>query len=265
MKAVPDARVVLRPRGLLESCDLALRFMAIHAGAYTRVAVAYVLPAFVTLYVLRRWLRVDWEILWWIALALSAFLEGPFTILSGQLGLRSDAGVRQVSRAFARRLVPYSLVLLGAALLQSLAVLLLVVPWLWAAPALVFASEIVLLEGTGAGAMRRSRRLGTGFGYSSRALGLVFLLAFIRVVCVVLAEVGLRNTVGVLLDLRLPVESMWNTGGSPYALVGLCASIPVCAGVRYMSYLDVRTRREGWDLQRRFHGLAERLAERRAA
>ena len=36
------------------------------------------------------------------------------------------------------------------------------------------------------------------------------------------------------------------------AIAGLFASLPLVATLRFLAYIDIRTRREGWDIQVRF-------------
>src|SRR6185436_8021455 len=59
-----------------------------------------------------------------------------------------------------------------------------------------------------------------------------------------------------VLQLGLPLGSLWKQGGSAYALVGFFLSVPVTAAARFLKYVDVRTRKEGWDIQLRFTAIA---------
>jgi hypothetical protein len=52
--------------------------------------------------------------------------------------------------------------------------------------------------------------------------------------------------------------SLYDDGGSTFALAGFFASIPYVASTRFLGYVDRRTRREGWDIQVRFAALAQR-------
>lgn len=258
MSAAPDAHVVLRARGLLESADLAFRFVVVNAKLFAWLSACVVLPGLLGSLALRYWLDADALTTWTASLALALVLEGPFTALLGQQALRGDARVRDALRAFARRVVPFGLVLVAVAVLQGVALMLMAVPWVFAALATVFVPEVVLLEGAGmVGAFKRASRITAG--YTGRAFGLVLLLILGRLAAVVVTDAALRPTLGVLLDVRIPVESLWRNGVSPYALLGLWISVPFCAAVRYFEYIDLRTLREGWDLQRRFQLLAASL------
>ena len=70
-----------------------------------------------------------------------------------------------------------------------------------------------------------------------------------------------------VLQLGQPFGDLWKEGGSGYALLGFFLAVPVVAAARFLKYIDVRTRKEGWDIQLRFVALAEQsaLARRSAA
>ena len=53
-----------------------------------------------------------------------------------------------------------------------------------------------------------------------------------------------------------PVGELFVEGGSAYALLGFFLSVPVVSAARFLQYIDVRTRKEGWDIQLRFTAIA---------
>ena len=55
-----------------------------------------------------------------------------------------------------------------------------------------------------------------------------------------------------------PFGSMLEDHGSPFALLGFLLSVPVVATARFLSYIDTRTRADGWDIQVRFLGIASK-------
>jgi hypothetical protein len=83
-----------------------------------------------------------------------------------------------------------------------------------------------------------------------------------------IAELGGRTMLAELLQIR-PPPSAFVEGGSVLCLVGWFAAVPYLAAARFFSYLNVRTRVEGWDIQTRFATIRSRLAtgdeEREAA
>lgn len=256
MTAAPDARVVLRARGLLESADLSLRFIGAHVAIIGRLTAAIAIPGFAASLAMHNWLGIDAFTTWFTSFMVAGLLEGPFTILCGQLALRRDATIGEALRTFSRRAFAFMLILLGAVTAKVVTLGIL-------APAFVFLPEIVLLEGAGRGAFRRARRMTSG--EYPRAMGLALLLLATRACCVVLMDATLSRTLGVLFDVHVTLESLWSDGISPYALAGLWLSVPLCAVMRYVAYIDFRTIREGWDVQRRFQVLSTRLAAEEAA
>ena len=70
---------------------------------------------------------------------------------------------------------------------------------------------------------------------------------------------------GERMQLGRPVGSLFDNGGSTYALLGYFLSVPYVASARFLGYVDSRTRREGWDIQVRFAALLQRAATEEAA
>jgi len=72
--------------------------------------------------------------------------------------------------------------------------------------------------------------------------------------------------VSLVLQLGSPFGSLFTNGGTPYALAGFFATVPLVAAARFLFYIDLRTRKEGWDIQLRFMAIARaeppRLEER---
>jgi len=150
--------------------------------------------------------------------------------------------------------------LAGARLAQLLALcasaFLLGLPWFYVGPALLFCTEVIVLERASLGAaIARSQRIASArFGV---ALGATVLLLALKVGGVILADVAGRELLEGLLEIR-PPPSMLHAGGSWLALLGWWATVPVLATARFFVYLDIRTRSEGWDIQIRFAAIAAR-------
>jgi hypothetical protein len=143
--------------------------------------------------------------------------------------------------------------------------MLFLVPGVWIGILMFFIVEVAVLERATFGqAMSRSRRIMAG--QSGQAL-----VAVLALVGLHLAAIAIGDEVGraVLVDLfqfSAP-ETLWTAGGSTLALLGFWLFVPYVATARFLVYLDLRTRSEGWDIQTRFAALALRSAdpERRAA
>ena len=74
-------------------------------------------------------------------------------------------------------------------------------------------------------------------------------MVFASVLCSELLGLGL---VSYLLQLGSPLGSLFEDGGSLFALLGLFLSTPLVATARFLTYIDGRTRRDAWDVQVRF-------------
>jgi hypothetical protein len=164
---------------------------------------------------------------------------------------------RRVWGRFARRLVPYLGILLVSRLLLGASLLFFpVLPF--TAVCLMFVREVVLLEGAPVfGGIGRSFRFVRRQAGASMGLLLATLLA--PAALAVGAELLGDGLVAQVLQLGSPFGKMFGEGwqgGSGYALLGFFLSIPVTASARFLKYIDIRTRKEGWDIQLRFTAVA---------
>ncbi len=257
MSAAPDARFALRVRGVLESADLGLRALVLHARAFAQIALVTCVPGLLATLAMRYIAGLEALVVWLVALAWGGFAEGPFTTLAGAVAMHRDASPREAGRVFAQRAVRYAWYRSVSMVLQAASALALLVPWLFVAPSQLFVSEVVLLERANRGVFSRAGRVVATA--SGRAMRSALLFVAVRVGMVLLADAALRRTVGLLFDLHAPTESLGTAGISPYALAGFWASVPVIAMMRYLAYVDLRTQCEGWDVQRRFQRLSASL------
>ena len=246
------ARVALRERSLVDVLDLAIRFCVTHAGAYARMSLVMIAPAFATTWSVAQ--AHGWWVAWPLAVLLASLIDGCFVALASRL-VFGHARVRDALRATAtvlHHLVAVRLVQ-GIALLASLS--LLGMPWLWLGAVLLFMPEVVVLErATLLEVWVRSfvvAHSGLGIAASAR-----FLLSGLVGASVLFADMAGRELQGIL-EIR-PDPSILEKGGSTLALLGFWAVLPLVATTRFFVYLDVRTRAEGWDIQTRFAALVAR-------
>ena len=131
----------------------------------------------------------------------------------------------------------------------------------------IFIPEAMLLEGASFGkALARSRALARNRGGVCFAIWLVrlFLPAFGAIALDLLLQRGVSAT---CCSSGTPPERCATDGGSGFAVLGALLAVPLGAAMRFLGYIDLRTRKEGWDIQLRFVALAEQsaLGRRRAA
>jgi hypothetical protein len=265
-----DSRVVLRLRGVPELLDLAFRVtLQANGRVYLRLSAVTLLPCFAACLGLRYLAHWRWLSVWLAAAAMVAAAQGVFTVAAGRLLFAESLPVGEVLGRFFRRLPSYlatlvllRLVIIGCALLvasgaspATIALITLAAlsyPFLWARS--VFLHEIVLLEGSSPGqTMARGRRfIVRQYG---AALGLLVSLLGAQVAFVVVFELLGQAAVGWLLQLGEPLGNLWENGGSVYALAGFFVAVPYLATARFLKYIDVRTAKEGWDIQLKFTAL----------
>lgn len=251
---VLTARVAFRDRSTIDVFDLTLRFLVVHGAAYARIAAIVALPSAVVTTVVGY--AFGWTLGWVVAGILFLAAQVPFTLLASRLVFETNVTTKSVL-ASALAATPRILVMrAGWAFAMTAGTLLFVVPGLWAAGSLHFMSEVMLLERATVGAaFGRSQRVASaslGESLAGASLGLLVVVA-----AVVLAELGGRALITDLLELR-PPASAWTEGGSALAMFGLFAIVPYATTARFFTYLNVRTRVEGWDIQTRFAALVAR-------
>jgi hypothetical protein len=253
-----SARVALRPRSLTEVLDLAVPFCLMNGKLLGRLALVTLAPLAALAAALRLGADWSWPALWLLLVPAGFVLEGVFTVALGEALFRpaGEVRARAVLLRFARRLPAY----LGAQLARAVVLLasaVVVVPPLLLGPAWLFVPEAVLLENAGLlAAARRSRALGWGRGVGVFGLWLAALAA--PALAAVMAELLGGGVTSFVLQLGRPLGDLWREGGSAFAVVGLLAATPCVAALRFLGYIDLRTRKEGWDIQLRFVSWVER-------
>ncbi len=262
-----DSAVVLRPRSVSEVADLAFRVCSSLAfGLYARLALLTLLPVFALCLSLHYVWDVAWGYIWLVAILLGPLAEAAFSVAVSQLMFSPDLGPRPVLVLLRKRFFA----LVGSFFIRLIAVVISVVSMLILTPfafiRLLFLDEACLLEGlSGSRAYERSHRLveyrGAGTGFL-----VVLLLAGIRIGSVIIAEFLADGIIGDLLQFGRPFGWLFSDGGSPASLAGFFLAIPLIATVRFLYYIDTRTRADGWDIQLRFHAIRARAeSERKAA
>lgn len=254
-----EARVVLRPRTLPEILDLALRFATDPAAAlYAKLSALVLLPAYLLTLAAHWALDWSWPAVWGLAVGIATPIQGVFTIAVGKLMFTEHVSIREILREYLRRLGSYlaTLVITRVQIAAASVLAVLVLPPLWMWGRSFHVHEACLLERAGAtDAVKRAARM-----VEHRVLGaagtlLMLTLAAVGFVAVAeaLINYGLFEFV---LQIGKPFGSLLHEGGSAAALLGLFLAVPYWATARFLAYVDLRTRRDGWDVQLRFMALA---------
>jgi hypothetical protein len=254
------ATMVLRPRSVSEVLDLACRFATGPAmGLFAKLTALVLVPGYVLALVAHYVAGWDWWAVWLMAFCYTVLAEGVFTVTASRMLFAEEVTVRQVMKVFGSRLSSFAFGMLIKVIALAAGTIAFFVPGIFVWMRSCFMTEASLLEGVGAtGAWTRSGRLSTTGSSPAFALLLTLLLA--RLAVVVAAELLGLAIVGDVLQLGEPFGSVWKDGGSPFALAGLFLTAPYVASARFLQYIDVRTRNDGWDIQVRFMGIVAREA-----
>lgn len=267
-----EARIVLHPRSLDETFDLALAYARSHARDLWRVALVSVLAVFVPCLALGFGLGLDDGAVFALGVLLTTLFERTTTIFVGRHVFGNTTSTRSAWAAFARRFGGLGFVALAVTLPGLMLVwsegdnegllgfgVMLGVFWPFLVASGMHLSEVSLLEQLPLGkSLKRARALGA-YRYG-RAMGLLLVGLGVRALFVYGAY-----AVGVFLfSFLLQVRGFADNFDFWLALLGYALSGPYVALVRFLDYIDARTRREGWDIQVRFNAIAQRTRAERA-
>lgn len=277
-----QARVVLRPRSLDETLDLALAYARRHGRELARLVLPLelgLLAILVAVHALGGGRSDRWGLTQAATLMLAPVLERIVTAYAGPHLFANPTTVRGALGAVARHpaatlasavLVPLPLLLplIGAVdeeqqqvFLGLAAVLYLFWPF-GLAQSLYRVPVQVLEQLRGPRARKRATGLvGPRFG---RALAFVVLTGGLRLFAMGVFEMASKLVLLDLLQLPIAIDRFTTDGGSWATIVGYLAVAPLIALARLFDYVDARTRREGWDIQVRFRAIEARAIERAA-
>lgn len=255
------ARVELRVRSATDVLDLAAPLALRSWRVFGPLAAAVLLPAFAGCLVIRYRFGWTWPAVWVLAVVLGAFTQVPFTLACGELLFAPprDVRVRPLLRRSLARLPAFFLSYVLTRLCHVAGLMVLVLP-LFTASWFFVVPEVLLLErASPLSALGRSMRAVRGRG--SAAFGVTLALLLLAAAGVVAGEVLGSSIVNTVLQLGEPFGQLLQRGGTPYALAGFFLTVPVIAAARFLAYTDLRTRKEGWDIQLRFMAIAAEAEE----
>lgn len=231
-------RLALRPRSLRAIADLGLQFVRQNALALAAPTATCIVPAVAV----AAWLHDGGEPVWlWIQVAvIVAFSSAPLTFACADLAVQPTTSLRSCLRRARARLPA----LFGV----HVAEWILRLPTLGLSTVLFqFAPEVVLLEAGGLeAATKRTRTLLSTVGFrwfTVPGLG-VALIGWGAAG----GEVG-WSAFRALWALPESPSGLTDEGFSVAAAAGAAVGHAVWVVVRFLIYLDCRTRAEGWDLQ----------------
>ena len=257
-----SAAIVFRPRSISELFDLACRFATGKAFVpLFKLSLWLLLPGWLLMCGLRLGFGWPWEAVWPLSVVWALGVQGPFTVCIGQLIFSGNAGAAPSIREALSRFWPtLATSLFFWVCLAFVGWTVLLIPVVYAR--FLFLNEVVLLEGQDTGnALKRTGSISKF--HMGQLMGFSLALIVCRLAAVGVVESLGQALVGSVLQLGAPLGNLYTEGGSAFALLGLFVSTPFIALARFLQYVDLRTRSEGWDIQVRFMSLTE--AQRKGA
>jgi len=225
--------------------------------AYSLPLVALALGMTLTLEI-----NVWWS--WVLLLLVAPLFSLPLVATCGHLVFSPTVDLNAIFRNTLRRTLPFLLLLTLLRVMVILGFLALIVPGLYLWRGSWFLGPIVALEGTSLGSsLRRARHFAAGFQ------GLATLHAFNGATLLIylttaLAAVG-HFMVGILgLNMAVIGDlTRHDLYEHLLAMIAFALSAPFVTTIWFFVYLEVRTRKEGWDLEIAFRDKARQLESRR--
>ncbi len=269
-------RIGVRERGFLEILDLALRIIRAHLFPILFTAAIGIVPCAVLNHVLLAgWesrasdLDLDFEheflngFLYLSCLILLVLVElpvatAPLTLYLGQVTFTESAQVRRIAVDFLKSL-PQILVLqvLGRMLFLPWGI-----TWLFSFILWPYVNEIILLERNPLFRRRRAGAASTLARISALHApnyGDLFARAFASGMIAPAMVAGIGASMWMIHSLL--VESWaFSHLGYVYLQIGMWVTVLFFTVVRFLCYLDLRIRNEGWELELRMRAEANRLS-----
>ena len=269
-----DANIVLRPRSLDETFDLAIAYLRTTLRDFVKLYAIFTIA--ITVFVVGVSVLLDLTIgqSFAISLILVPIYERIVTVFAGRHLFSNPASIGgaigMVMKRFGFFFIHTGFIVLPTLMIaltdwdsdEAMGVIgiMLAMAWLmFVVPSHIYITEVLLLEQLPVGrAMRRARVLiAYRFG---RALGSLVFSMVVRVGIVAMVYFGLNFLLGFVLQFEAIADNI----GVYFAVFGYVLGAPYVALARLFDYVDARTRREGWDIQVRFNAIAQRAAREEA-
>lgn len=256
-QAFGSSRVALRDRGFIDVLDLSFRFLREGFSPLAKLTIVVLpLPCLVT------WLAGNfgnWWLGWVVAALLLDLASAPFTALAGQFVFERDPSAKTALRrglGSIPRMIG-SNVLLGMGMVASY--FFFILPALFLLGATLFVPEVLILERANLlRAWERAMKLAAG-GSTDAVAGTLFRVGILVVAPMLADQVG-HIALATIFQVSGP-PTIWQEGGGLLPALGFWLAAPYVAVLRFLLYINVRTRAEGWDIQTEFATLAARSAD----
>lgn len=206
---------------------------------------------------------------WWVWILTFVFaplFSLPLVSTIGHLVFSPSVSFAAVMRMTLGRALPFVLLFLVNRLLTLGGIALLILPGLYLWRSSWFLGPITLLEGAELGAsFRRGRRFAIGFQgrVFAQASNVAATLVYLSLVFAALLHFFVVQVLGLTFST---LANLAQYEGYPHVLglVGFSLALPFVTLVWFFVYLDVRIRKEGWDLEIAFRTQRAKMERHRA-
>jgi hypothetical protein len=205
---------------------------------------------------------------WWVwalTLVFAPLFSLPLVSTIGHLVFSPSVSFGAVMRMIRSRALPFALLFLVNRLLTLGGLALLLLPGLYLWRSSWFLGPIALLEGAELGAsFRRGRRFAIGFQgrVFAQASNLCATLVYLSFTFAAILHFFLVQVLG-LTFTSLAGLVRYEGYNHLLGLVGFSLALPFVTLVWFFVYLDVRIRKEGWDLEIAFRSQRAKLERHR--
>jgi hypothetical protein len=256
-----DLQVEIRSRSVGQTVAMATRLLQERKGRVLFAWALYSLPlGLLSLGLLLGTELSPWWI-WLLTLTLASAFSLPMVVTVGHLVFSPTVTSGAVLGTSTRRFVSHLFLLLINRLLTAVGLVGVVVPGFYFWRMGWFIGPIVGLEGSGIGAsLRRGRHFAAGFNglTALHAVNAGALLIYWTGAIAALAHFFIRYAIGTNVAV---IGDLTRYDFYPH-LLGLgafCLIVPYVTLYWFFVYLEVRTRKEGWDLEIAFRARAQAL------
>jgi hypothetical protein len=257
-----DLQVEIKQRSVGQSVALATRLLQRRSGQVVRAWLLGTIPLSL-LFGLLLWLDMDRFWLWVTAVSTASLFTIPMVTTVGYLMFTENITLATTLRESLRATPTFVAAMIAMRALTAAGALIALVPgffvWRWS----WFLAPVVVLERTPLKvSLRRARRFADGFHgvVMTHLLNIGTLLVFWSI-CIATALHFFVKIIGMTVA---PVGDLVLFADYPHVLglIGFAVAVPFTALCWFFVYLDVRTRKEGWDLEISFRAKAMQMESR---
>ncbi len=256
-----DLQVEIRSRSVGQTVAMATRLLQERKGRLLFAWALYTIPlALLSLGLLLGTELSPWWI-WLLTLTLASAFSLPMVVTVGHLVFSPTVTSGAVLSTSLRCFTPHLFLLLVNRLLTAIGLIGVIVPGLYLWRMSWFIGPIVGLEGSGFSAsLQRGRHFAAGFNGLTvlHALNAAAMVVYWTGAMAALTHFFIRYAIGTNVAL---IGDLVRYDFYPH-LLGLgafCLIVPYVTLYWFFVYLEVRTRKEGWDLEIAFRARAQAL------